>query len=108
MNTKITAVVLSTVLAGLLLGCNSDSDSKTTVSPEKQEIVKEGFSGQKDPVVETKGSFTGSTPMVAPTPSEQGTPTIDSDKAISQINDEVKEEIKGLEKIESELEELQK
>ena len=37
---------------------------KAIVSPEKQEVVKEGFSGQKTPAIGTQGVFTGSSNIV--------------------------------------------
>ena len=73
---------------------------KAIINPEKQEVVKEGFSGQKTPVVETKGGFTGGgflvpkkngdakptlfpkkeegqvDAVIAPKPSEQAIPTV--------------------------------
>ena len=55
-NVKIVSAIATSAVIGtcLLFGCG------ITVTPEKPEVVKEGFSGQKKPVVETKNEFTGS------------------------------------------------
>ena len=62
-NTILASVALSVAVIGLFLinGCTEQkpAENKVIVSPEKQEVVKEGYSGSNKPVVVSHKEFTG-------------------------------------------------
>jgi hypothetical protein len=104
-NTILASVALSVAVIGLFLinGCTEQkpAENKVIVSPEKQEIVKEGFSGSKPTVVGKTEEFVGAEKPVPVPEKTQGTPQLDTEKVIETIE-------KELETIETELKELDK